>query len=881
VRDAEGRVIGASNIARDITERKSSEDALRQSEERYRVFVEQSSEAIWRIEFDKPIPINLPEDEQIERYYADGYLAESNDVMARMYGFSHAEELRGARLEEMLPRTEANLEYQRAAIRAGYRLTDAESQEVDRNGNAKYFLNNLVGIVEGGLLHRVWGTQRDITERKAAEEAVRENERRLQVVTDSAPIFIAYCDTKARYLFVNQPYADRFNLSREAIIGKRISEVVGEEAYKEFSHYVDEVLAGRRVEFEIEIPYATIGRRFIHSVYAPRFGDGGEVQGFVAVITDVTERREAEEEQKFLSDATTVLASSLDYASTLDAVAHMAAHYLADYCLVDLVEDDGAIRRLVAAHRDAEREMVWREMQQRFPVAPGSQHTVVKVLETGEPDLLTEMTDEVLARAIPDAEHVAMLKRLGVRSAMTVPLTARGRIVGAISLISAESGRRYTEGELRLAEELARRAALAVDNARLYQRAQEANRAKDEFLATLSHELRTPLTPIIGWVHLLGDDNVEPNDFRHGLEVIDKNSQALSRLINDLLDMSAILNGKMRIDRAPVNLDAVVREAVETVRTTANKRGVRIELAACDGAETATVVGDRTRLMQVFWNLLSNAVKFSDDGGRVRVSCEHETGELRVHVDDEGIGIEPEFIPQVFDRFQQADMSTTKLYGGLGIGLALVRSFVEAHGGTVRAQSAGVGRGSRFTVRLPLADLQTADSGSRVEETSPTSPSPKPAPHGTADQVSTVPDTRHSTPDTPPSRRVLVIEDAPDTLEMLRLFFASRGFAPTMCASSEAALDVAAREHFDIIVTDIGLPHTDGYELLRRLRRESPHLAAAPALALTGYAAETDAAAARDAGFALHLAKPFDPATLADAVEKLLADIEPGGPKVD
>jgi PAS domain S-box-containing protein len=752
--DEQGEPVGMRGVTMDLTGRKRAEEALRQSEERYRAFVAQSSEAIWRFEFDVPLPINLPEDEQIEHMYRHGTLAECNDVMARMYGFSHAEELQGMRLEETLPRNDDNLDYLRAAMRSGYRLTNAESQELDRNGRMKYFLNNLVGIIEGGLLRRVWGTQRD-----------------------------------------------------------------------------------------------------------------------------VTERRQAEEEQKFLSDATTILASSLDYASTLDAVAHIAARYLCDYCLVDLLEDDGTLNRIVVAHRDPEREAAWREMQQRFPLDPESPYTIPQVMRTGESLLYAEHIDEMLERALSDAEQIKALKGFGIKSSMIVPLTARGRTVGAVSFISAESGRRYAEAELRLAEELARRAALAIDNARLYQRAQEANRVKDEFLATLSHELRTPLTPIIGWVHLLGGGHVLPADIEHGLEVISQNSQALSRLINDLLDMSAILNGKMRIDRAPVPIESVIREAVETVRPQADRRGVEIELAKYAGEESATVSGDHTRLAQVFWNLLTNAVKFSDDGGRVRVSCERDAGVVRVHIADEGVGIEPEFLPHVFDRFRQADMSTTKLYGGLGIGLALVRSFVEAHHGTVKAESAGAGRGSRFTVSLPLAGVEGRRSGVGQDITK--DGAMQLAPNATNDQILKAPDTRHLTPDTRPSRRVLVVEDASDTLEMLRLFFATQGFAATMCSSSEEALDVAAREHFDIIVTDIGLPHTDGYELLRRLRRDAPHLAAAPALALTGYAAETDVAAAHAAGFAAHVAKPFEPATLADAVEKLLARDAPDGAASD
>ena len=753
--DERGEPAGLRGVTMDITERVRSEEALRQSEERYRAFVTQSSEAIWRFEFDAPLPVNLPVDEQIDHFYAHARLAECNDVMARMYGFTRAEEIEGSLLQEMMPRNEANLAYLRAAIRSGYRMTDAESEERDRDGNTKHFLNNLVGIVEGGALRRVWGSQRD-----------------------------------------------------------------------------------------------------------------------------VTERRRAEEEQKFLSDATTILASSLDYEATLDAVAHMSAAYLADYCLVDLLEDDGAIRRLVVAHRQPAREAAWREMQRRYPLVSDPRHTVHKVLETGEPDLFTEMTGEVLAGAIPSPAQVEELKRIGVRSAMTVPLRARGRTVGAISFISAESGRVYRERELRLAEELARRAALAVDNARLYERAQEANRAKDEFLATLSHELRTPLTPIVGWVHLLGGEEAAPTpDLRHGLAVIDKNSQALSHLINDLLDMSAILNGKMRIDRLPVKMNPVLQEAVETIRAQADRRGVTIELATRVSDDT-TVEGDRTRLVQVFWNLLSNAVKFSPDGGRVRVACDADARGLRVHIEDEGIGISQEFLPHVFERFRQADMSPTKLYGGLGIGLSLVRSFVEAHGGEVSAESAGEGRGSRFTVSLPL---RNADFGSRmeedkarIEEAAPVSQPPAPTPALDNLEVDAS-DPQSEIHNPQASKRVLVVEDAPDTLEMLRLFFASRGYAPRGCASASEALEVAAHSHFDIIVTDIGLPSMDGYELLRRLRSESPHLADTPAIALTGYAAEADVAAARDAGFAAHVAKPFEPEALGEAVEKLLASPEPGG----
>jgi CheY-like chemotaxis protein len=307
--------------------------------------------------------------------------------------------------------------------------------------------------------------------------------------------------------------------------------------------------------------------------------------------------------------------------------------------------------------------------------------------------------------------------------------------------------------------------------------------------------------------------------------------------------MSSILSGKMRIERAPVALGDVLREAVETVRPQADARRVTVEVAT-GGLGPVMVSGDRTRLVQVFWNLIHNAVKFSREGGRVRVNCRAEGPSARVEVSDEGAGIAPDFLPHVFERFRQADMGTTRAHGGLGIGLALVKSFVEAHGGRVTAASAGEGRGSRFTVTLPAlaAPPEPVTDGARAR-----------AAEACAE----------------PSCRVLLVEDARDTLDMLRVVFEARGYATETCATPEEALRVAGSGRFDIIVSDIGLPRMDGYELIRRLRR-MPHLGETPAVALTGYAAPRDAEAALDAGFDAHVAKPVDPSALAEQIEELL-----------
>ncbi|HZB45096.1 MAG TPA: GAF domain-containing sensor histidine kinase, partial [Pyrinomonadaceae bacterium] len=428
---------------------------------------------------------------------------------------------------------------------------------------------------------------------------------------------------------------------------------------------------------------------------------------------DIHDQKQTEERVRFLAEANALLASSLDYETTLARLARLSVMTLADHCLIDVLGDDGRVRRVATVHASPGKEGIVEDLR-RFPPTPGETGGIPTVLSTGRPVVVPELTDEKIRTLARGDEHLEALRRLGPTSFMVVPLNARGRTIGAITLGLDEPGRSYTATDLSFAEELARRAALAIDNARLYSRAQEANRAKDEFLATLSHELRTPLTPVIGWVHMMRSGHLDEAGVAQGLEVIDKNAQALLRLINDLLDMTSIMSGKMRIERAPVELGRVLSEAVETVRPQADVKGVALELADGDGAAgaaTALVSGDRTRLVQVFWNLLSNAVKFSRKGARVRVESRADGAAARVEVVDEGSGIETEFLPRVFDRFSQADGSTTRAHGGLGLGLALVKSFVEAHGGTAEVFSDGPGRGSRFAVMLPLINAPEADGG--------------------------------------------------------------------------------------------------------------------------------------------------------------------------
>ncbi len=368
----------------------------------------------------------------------------------------------------------------------------------------------------------------------------------------------------------------------------------------------------------------------------------------------------------------------------------------------------------------------------------------------------------------------------------------------------------------------------------------EANRAKDVFLATLSHELRTPLTPVLGWINLLKTGTLDEASVAQALDTIERNARLQARLVDDLLDISRIVAGKLHFEREPVDLNAVVESAVNTMRGQASLRGV--ELDAALASAPVVVQGSPVRLEQIVLNLLSNAIKFTEAGGRVEVRVGQSSGEASVMVEDTGLGIAPEFLPHVFDRFRQADGSTTRQHGGLGLGLAIVMALAKLHGGIVRAESDGVGRGARFTFSLPCEAPQRDEREVRAYQSPESS-----------------------------LQSVLVVDDSRDTLLLLNMLFEQRGCRVLAAESATEALDIASRDRPDVIISDIGMPGMSGYELLSSLRR-LPGMANVPALAISGYAMDEDRKRALDAGFTAHIAKPVDPDELFDLVQRLACD---------
>ncbi len=374
---------------------------------------------------------------------------------------------------------------------------------------------------------------------------------------------------------------------------------------------------------------------------------------------------------------------------------------------------------------------------------------------------------------------------------------------------------------------------------------ERASRIKDEFLATLSHEIRTPLNAILGWTHILGKGGRPPDEMERGLAVIERNAKAQAQIVADLLDMNRIMNGKVRLNMQRINVAEVIRAAIDTCTPAADAKGVKIQLD-CDPS-IGLVSGDPERLQQVFWNLLSNAVKFSSKGERVIVTTQHARSLLEISVIDTGDGIDAKFLPYVFDRFRQADGSTTRRHGGLGLGLAIVKQLVEMHGGSVRARSGGRDKGSTFIVTLPVA----AHFGEPSVQ--------MPAVSMLASREISARESRESISGV----KVLVVDDDADARDLVRRLLEAGGAKVSIAASAAEAVEVLQRERPDVLVSDIGMPGEDGYSLMKRVRALTADAGGkTPAIALTAYARTEDRMNSLRAGFQYHVAKPLEPLEL-------------------
>ncbi len=450
-----------------------------------------------------------------------------------------------------------------------------------------------------------------------------------------------------------------------------------------------------------------------------------------------------------------------------------------------------------------------------------------------------------------NAPHDGMPEgHLPVRSYLAVPVRDRsGEVVGGLFFGHQTVGR-FTEHHERLAEGIASWASVALENASMYASVQEASRIKDDFLASLSHELRTPLNAILGYAHMLRSGLV-PSDRRdRAIETIERNAASLAQIVDDVLDVSRIVAGKIRLNVQPVDLPQVVRNAVDAMTPAADAKGVRIETVI--DPEAGPISGDPERLQQVLWNLVSNAVKFTNRGGTVQVRLARVNSHVEIVVSDTGIGIAPEFLPHVFERFRQADSGIARERGGLGLGLSIARQLTEMHGGTIDVSSGGVNQGTTFHVRIPVMIVHPVrDDVPRVH----------PRATGGA-RTFTVPDLRDV--------RVLAVDDEADALSLVSEVLQAAGAHVSTAHSAEEALTILEAEVSDVVVADLGMPHVDGFQFIDRVRRHHNRLVReVPAAALTAYARSEDRTKALRAGFQIHLAKPIDPAELVTTIASL------------
>jgi len=546
---------------------------------------------------------------------------------------------------------------------------------------------------------------RDLTLRHDAERRAADGAALLRAILTNTSDAIFVKDRAGRYLAINGVGAAAFHRTPDEVVGRTNEELLDQDDVDEMRAVEEEVLrTGRTVRREEMMVADGVRRWYLTSRGIWRDADGA-VGGIVGIAANITDRRQREQSNSLLAEAGRVLAESLDYRITLDTVAHLAVPSLADWCSVLVRTADGSLETVAVAHADAERERAARIMVARYPNAPDTTSGASRVAATGESEVYTLISDELLSAVARDDTHLAMLRELGMRSAMIVPMRAHGRTLGAISLIAAESGRHFTERDLPIAEELARRSALAIENAELFQAAAAANRAKSEFLASISHELRTPLNAILGYTQLLSDGITGPvNEMQQRqLQRVRASATHLLGLIEEVLSFSRLEAGREEAALTDVDIAGTLEEAMALVRPLAAPRNLELVLVpppARPGGEPLRMSTDPLKLRQILVNLLNNAVKFTDHG-RITLEARVEGEQVVFAVSDAGIGIPNEHQERIFEPFWQVEQAASRRVGGTGLGLSVTRRLARLLGGDVSVRSA-VGEGSTFEVRLPL-----------------------------------------------------------------------------------------------------------------------------------------------------------------------------------
>jgi PAS domain S-box-containing protein len=723
-----------------------------------------------------------------------------------------------------------------------------------------------IQFMADGNAGRVWSF-RDITLRRRAEEA----QFRLAAIVTSSDDAIVSKTLEGIVTTWNRGAERMYGYTADEIVGQSITKVIPPELFAEEQMILDRLRKGERIEHYETIRLRKDGARIdVSLTVSPVMDLQGRITGASKIARDITQRKRMEEA---LRDETRVLellnATGMSIASTLEL------RELLQTAIDATTQISGAEFGVVFYNTSGKSgdPFTLQAVSGKPPQGIGQSceplaAPLVRLFE----ERITVRSDDLSAddRYGHLASHFeAQAETPPVRSYLAVPIISRsGRPIGGL-LLGHPQRRVFSERTERIVVGIAAQAAVAIDNARLYEDVKaaaaereqllEAERAarseaervsllKDEFLATLSHELRTPLNAILGWSQLLISPGADSDELPEGLEAIARNARAQAQLIEDLLDMSRIISGKVRLDVQLVDPALVVDGAVESVRPSAEAKGIRLRKLLDPRA--GPVSGDPNRLQQVIWNLLTNAIKFTPKGGRIDVQLQRVNSHLEIVVRDSGMGIPVDFLPHVFERFRQADASTTRTHGGLGIGLSIVKHLIELHGGTVSATSAGEGTGSTFMINLPLAPIRV-ESGREH----PTSPRFSAMVYDQFDLTGV---------------KVLVVDDEADARQLIKRILVQCQAEVLVASSAAQAIELLEQQRPHVLVSDIGMPERDGYDLIRQVRKlASSQGGHTPAVALTAFARSEDRTRAMVAGYNMHIAKPVEPHELLATVARL------------
>jgi PAS domain S-box-containing protein len=659
------------------------------------------------------------------------------------------------------------------------------------------------------------------------------NEERFRHLVEATPALTWSTDREGNVTYANKRLLDYTGLEgRTALDWSR--ESVHPEDYPQCAEAWHKAREdGDAYEIELRLRrHDGVYRWFLVRVVPLKDADGRVAEWFGSGA-DIDSRKRSEDTLRFLAEVSVALGTLTDFDATLARVANLAVPYFCDFCEVTVIEASDTVRTVATSHGDPEQERRTEEIKRRFPrVREGA----AGVLRTGEAIWIPEVDAALLDRVASSTEHLELLRGLGLRSFICVPMRSQGRILGAISFATAKSGRTYSAFDRRVAEELASRAAIAIENSELLRALRETDQRKDEFLAVLAHELRNPLAPVRNAIEILRASHSPSPQLQWTHDVIDRQVRQMTRLVDDLLDVSRISSGKIELRKERVELSSAVRIALEACRPLIERGGH--ELTVRIPREPIWLDADLARIAQILSNLLNNAAKYTRPGGHIWLDAERSAGVAMVRVRDNGVGIAPEMLESIFEMFMQAGGRIDHSQGGLGIGLTLVKRLAELHGGRVQAKSAGIGMGSEFVLCLPLAsqDGATADSGA----------------HETAN------DPRIE------GRRVLVVDDNRDAADSLSMLLEARGHEVRVAYDGLEAVGAAVAFQPDVVLLDIGLPKLYGYDAARRIR--DARGAEVLLVAITGWGQDEDRRRAKDAGFDYHLTKPVDP----EAINRLI-----------